>query len=440
MWKWLLIVFVVLAVGCGVGGYFFTQSPQFAEMKKKYAGGGGKKTEVRLEPAVKGNLIRTVSAPGSVEAKTGVKVSAQVSAKIVALPFRVGQDVKKDDVLVRLDSRDLQASLESTQASKLSEQARLAGTEAALDRAKLDLERQRQLAASKDIAPSVLEAAEASFRQAESSYNAVKHSIEITDANIRRATRDLENTVIKSPIDGTVTALYMEVGEQVLGTFSNAGTVILEVADLNVMIVKARVDESTVSPVKEGQHAKVYINMYADRSFEGSVTLVGLKNLTDKDGTRYVEVEILLDTKGDNRLRTGLTANADIDVETMYDVIKVPSQSVVDRRIDELPKEILEGPNANLIDRTKPFTRVVYTIVEGKAKSIPVKAGASDLTHTIISAGIDETAKVVAGPFKVLVDLKDGKEISEESAKKDDDKPKTETTAGAPSSTETKKG
>ncbi|MGE3108021.1 MAG: efflux RND transporter periplasmic adaptor subunit [Phycisphaerales bacterium] len=433
MWKWLLIVFLLLAIGCGVGGYFFVKSPKFAEMKKQFSG-QGKVTEVRLEPVAKGNLVRTVSAPGSVDAKVGVEISAQVSAKIVALPFRVGQDVKKDDVVVRLDSRDLQASLESAQAAKLSEEARLAGAQAALDRAKLDLERQRQLAASKDIPESALEAAEATYRQAESSFNAVKHSIEISDANIRRAMRDLENTVIKSPIDGTITALNMEVGEQVLGTFSNAGTVIMEIADLSVMIVKARVDESTVAPVREGQHAKVFINMYQDRTFEGTVTLVGLKNLQDKDGTRYVEVEILLDTDGDQRLRTGLTANADIDVETMYDVLKVPSQAVVDRRVDELPREVREGPGAGLIDPAKPFTRVVYTIVDGKARANPVKVGPSDLTQTIITAGVQEGVKVVAGPFKVLVDLKDGKDVTEETVKKHDDKSaKPETTAGGSS-------
>ncbi len=439
MWKWLLIVFVVLVLGCGVGGYFFVKSPKFAEMQKQYSG-QGKTTQVRLEPVSKGNLIRTVSAPGSVEAKTGVEISAQVSAKIVALPFTVGKEVKKDEVVVRLDSRDLQASLESAQAAKLSEEARLAGAEAARDRSKLDLERQRQLAASKDIAPSVLESAEAAFRQAESSYNSVKHSIEISEANIRRAVRDLENTVIKSPIDGTVTALNMEVGEQVLGTFSNAGTVIMEIANLNTMIVKARVDESTVSPVKEGQHAKVFINMYQDRTFEGTVTLVGLKNLSDNDGTRFVEVEILLDATGDLRLRTGLTANADIEVETMYDVLKVPSQAVVDRRVDELPKSVLEGPGAALIDRTRPFTRVLYTVVDGKALAVPVKVGSSDLTHTIIAAGIDEGTRVVAGPFKVLVDVKDGKELTEETSKKDDKIAAPATTAGESAVPEGKKG
>ena len=138
MWKWFLLVLIVLAVGCGVGGYFFSKSPKFAEMQKQFSGGGGKATEVRIEKIAKGTLVRAVSAPGSVEARSGVEISAQVSARITALPFRAGQDVRADDVIVRLDSRDLQASLESAQAAKLSEVARLEGVQAQLDRARSD--------------------------------------------------------------------------------------------------------------------------------------------------------------------------------------------------------------------------------------------------------------------------------------------------------------
>jgi HlyD family secretion protein len=410
VWKWVLAVLLVLFLALGVGGFVFMSSPKFAAMRGKF-GNKPKLTEVRLTPAEKGSLVRTVSAPGSIESKTAVKISAQVSAKVTALPFREGDDVKNDDVIVRLDSRDLQANLESAQAQERSEEARLSGAEAALERARQDVERQRALAASRDVAPQVLESAEAAYRQAESSVEATRQSIEITKANIRRAERDLENTTIRSPLDGTITGVNTEVGEQVLGTFNNAGTVIMEIADLTTMIVKARVDESMVAPVKEGQQARVYINMYPDKVFHGEVKLVGLRNILATDGTRYVEVEIALKLEPGDRLRTGLTANVDIEVETLYDVVKVPSQAVVDRRLDDLPKELQESP---LIDKTKPFTRVVFLLQEGKSKAMAVSTGASDLTHTVITQGLEPGTKVISGPFKVLVDMKDGKEVAEE--------------------------
>lgn len=410
MWKWLIGIFLVLVIALGAGGFLFATSPQFAKYRKQFMG-GPKLTKVRLEPANKGTLVRSVSAPGSIESETAVKISAQVSARVTALPFREGEDVKTDDVIVRLDSRDLEASVESVQAQQRGEEARLAGALAALDRAKQDVERQRALTATHDVAPQVLETAESDFRQADSQVQAIKQSIAALSANIRRAQRDLENTTIRSPMDGTITSLTTEVGEQVLGTFQNAGTVIMEIADLTTMVVKARVDESMVAPVKEGQHARVYINMFPDRIFDGEVKLVGLRNISGTDGTRYVEVEIALKLKPGERLRTGLTANVDIEVETLYDVIKVPSQAVVDRRLDDLPAALRDSP---VVDKSKPFARVVFTLIEGKATAIPVSIGASDLTHTVILGGLDAGTPVIAGPFKVLVDIKDGKEVVEE--------------------------
>lgn len=417
MWKWIIGIFVVFALLIGGGGFYLVSS---GKIKNLRLGGPPKLTEVRLEEAKRGTLVRTVSAPGSVESETSVEISAQVSAKVVALPFNEGDDVKKDDVVVRLDSRDLQALLESAQAQQAADEARLAGAEAGLERARQDVERQRALAASKDVAPQVLEAAEAAFLQAQSQVLASQQSIEITKANIRRAERDLENSTIRSPMEGTITVRNIEVGEQVLGTFNNAGTVIMEIADLTTMIVKARVDESMVAPVKTGQHARVYINMFPDRVFDGEVKLVGLRNISANDGTRYVEVEIALKLAPGERLRTGLTANVDIEVETLYDVVKVPSQAVVDRRLDDLPQAIADNP---LVDRTRPFTRVIFVLKDGKASALPVTIGPSDLTHTVILTGLEEKTRIISGPFKVLVDLKDGKEAVEEgTVPKDGDK------------------
>jgi HlyD family secretion protein len=419
VWKWLLGIFLVLVVLCGGGGYFLATSPQFKDMRRGFTG-QKKPVEVRLDKAARGNLTKTVSAPGTIEARTKVEISAQVSSKIIALPFKEGDDVKASDVVVRLDARDLIASLESAQAAKLGEEARLAGAKAALVQARSDRDRQRRLAETNDVSTAALEAAEAEFLRAESSVLASEHSVKIGEANIKRAERDVENAVITSPIDGTITKLNVEVGEQVLGTFNNAGTVMMEIADRSEMLMKARVDESNINPVKAGQSAKVYINSYGDRVFEGVVERVGIQKELDRDNTAYFMVEALVKTPADERLRTGLAANVDIAVETLYDVVKVPSQAVVDRRVDELPKEL---GDSQFIDRNKPFARVVFRLVEGKAKAVPVSVGASDLTHSIILGGLDAGEKIITGPFKVLVDLKDGREVVEEGTLPKDGKP-----------------
>jgi len=373
---------------------------------------GEKQTEVRIGKVLKGNLVKTVNAPGSIEPKTKVQISAQVAARVVALPFREGDNVKAGDVVVRLDSRELLAILESSQASKRSDEARLESARASMMLSEQEVNRQRELAKTGDTARSRLESAESDFLRAKANVEASIHGIAAAEANMQRARKDLENCEIEAPFAGVVTKLNVEVGELVLvGTFNNAGSVIMEIADLNVMIMKARVDEANIAPVKKGQGSRIFINAFKGIEFKGMVDKVGLKRIVDRDGTGYYEVEILVDRPTDTLLRSGLQANADVEVETLYDVLRVPTQAVVDRRVDELPKELAEG---TVIDKTKAFARVIYTIEDGKAKAVPVSSGSSDLTHTVLLAGATENADVIIGPFKVLQELRDGRKVIDE--------------------------
>ncbi|MFN0132830.1 MAG: efflux RND transporter periplasmic adaptor subunit [Phycisphaerales bacterium] len=422
MWKWLLGIFIVLTLACGGGGYFMFASPQGKEMMKKFRP-QERGTEVRIEPVARGDLVRVVSAPGNIEPKTRVQIGAQVSAKITALPFREGDVVKAGDVVVRLDSDDYVASLASAEAGLKQDQARLDGLRAELANLKVELDRVILLWETKDVAKSDFDAAQTRYIQQQATVRAAEHSVEMSEASVTRAKKNLDFTTILSPIDGIITKLNNEVGEQVLGTFNNIGTTVMEIADFSVMLMKARVDEANVAPVRVGQKAIIYLNAYPDKKFSGVVDLVGLKRLTERDGTSYFETQIIVKLgqgeelpKGD-RLRSGYTANADIQVETFADVIRVPSQAVVDRRVDELPKTITDG-NAN-VDTNKVFARIVYAVSDdGKTRAVPVSIGTSDVTHTIVVSGLAGGEKIVTGPFKILTTLKHDQSVAEEGSKK----------------------
>lgn len=411
MWKWLLILAVILLGSCVGSGLYLQKSGKLQELMKSFRP-DLKPTQVRLTKAVKGDLVRTVSAPGQVEPKTKVEISAQVSARIIALPFRENDAVKQGDVVVRLDARDLAALLDSAKASLRSEEARLEGAKASYANAQIELGRKKELLATKDVPQSEVDAAQADFLRAESNLRVAEHSIEIAKANIDRAEKDLDNTTITAPFDGVITKLNAEVGELVVvGTLNSPGSVIMEIADLSTMILKAKVDEANIAPVHHGQKARVYVNAYPDLKLTGSVTKVGLKRQQDTDGTVYFETEILLDKPKELLLRSGLTANADIEVETFRDIIKVPSQAVLDRNVEDLPAGVTRGNP--LIDPAKKFARVVYVMKNGKAEPVPVSVGASDLTSTVIAAGLDDSATVISGPFKVLVSLKHDQLVEE---------------------------
>lgn len=421
--RWLVFIGVVGLAGAGVAAW------QFGWAKKPggpggAAGGEGfgfslgadeKPLEIRSEKAQAGDLVRTISAPGSVEPRTKVQVSAQVLAKVLALPFREGERVRKGDVLVRLDGRDLAAALESSQASLRGQEANLKGAQADEILSKLEFERVKSLF-PRDVTKSQLDTAEANLLRAQSRVLSSQAGIEQARALITRAQKDLENTTITSPIDGLVVKLNAEVGETVVvGTLNNASSIIMEVADLSDMLMKARVDEANIAPVRAGQRGQVLLAAYRDRSIIGTIERVGLKQQVYRDGTSYFEVEIALNKPADLLLGSGLTASAEIEVETFTDVVKVPSQAVLDRRIDDLPKAVTDSP---LVDRAKTVARVVCVVGEdGKVQVRPVKVGASDITSTVILSGISAGERIITGPFRALAELRDAMSVVEEGTK-----------------------
>lgn len=430
MWKWLLIALILVAGMFGAAFYFAHESGVLKKIEEQF-NPKAKALEVKFGAVERGVLVRTIAAPGQVEPKTKVEVSAQVSARIVEMPFDENDVVKKGDVVIRLDDRDLRANVDAANAGLRQEEARLAGARASLTNAEIELKRVQDLVASKDAAAADLDTARLEYSRAESNLRQVEHAIEIARANIQRAEKDLSNAVIAAPFDGVITARNAEVGETVVvGTLNNPGSVIMEIADLSAMLVKARVDEANIAPIKEGQGALIYINAYPNQRFTGKVEHVGLKRMLDRENTPYFEAEVLIDRPGDLVLRSGLTANVDIQVETFAQVLRAPTQAVLDRAVDELPSDVTK--DNPVIEAGKKFTRVVYIDEGGKARPVPVKVGASDDTHTIITNGATEGMKIVTGPFKVLSKLQNAQAITAEKPRKKDDadKPTEPTTAG----------
>ena len=407
-------------------------------------------TVVQIEEVKYGELIEIVSAPGEIEPKTNVEISAKVSARIIKLPYDEGDIVTCGDpnanppvpasVLVRLDSKDLESRLTSAEAGRAAQAAQiqvekaridgqkaaLKGLEASLKQAQRDLQRQKELLESKDISQVTFDQTKLKVDEYQSQYDSsvhqlesaqlnlvvLQHNLEVADAGIAQAREALSHTTITSPIDGVVTRLNAEVGEMVMtGTMNNPGTVIIEVADLSTMLLVAQVDEADVGKIALGQKATVYVQAFPDEEFEGVVDSIALMHSVSSTSTKYFRTEILL--KGDvQKLYSGLTAHVDIETLKHENVITVPSQAVLGRPIDGLPLKIRdECPE---VDKEKTYTPVVYRYIDGKAVVTPVKIGPSNLTHTVILSGISEGDKIVIGPYKVLENLSHDKMIKDE--------------------------
>ena len=449
----IIVVIVFLVVAAGIG----------AAIRYKFKSHSNT-TTVRIENPQRGELIEFVSAPGEIEPKTNVEISAKVSARIIKLPYDEGDTVTCGDpnanppipasVLVCLDSKDLETRLTSAEAGRAaqvaqievekariaSQQANLAGLDVSLQQAERDLERQKGLLESKDIAQATFDQAKAKYDELKSQYEAakhtlesaqlnlevLKHNLEVADAGSEQAREALSHTIITSPIDGVITRLEAEVGEMVImGTMNNPGTVIMEVADLSTMLLVAQVDEADVGKLALGQKATVHVQAFPDEEFYGLIDSIALTHRMSTTGTKYFRTEILL--QGDvKKLYSGLTAHVDIETIKHEDVLNLPSQAVLGAEIDSLPLEIRD--NSPEVDKAKTYSPVVYRYIDGKAVVTPVKIGQSNLTHTIIKSGVTKEDKVVVGPYKVLESIKHDQLIQDEreaQAKKKDAKAAT---------------
>jgi len=423
-----LVVLVAILIMLGVGGAIGLMQIGGPEGLRDRFTPAESATRVIVNSARVSDLRRTINAPGAIEPKQMVQISAEVSARIVALPFGEGDSVREGDVVCRLDAEDLQARLDASESRLRSQESQLTGAKAELELAKLELGRVQELLDSGDVAKTEFDNARARSLQAQSSVAVIEAGIEAARADLRAAKRDLENAVITSPITGRIVNLPVEVGETVLGTFNNQGSLIMEIADLGTVLMQARIDETSVGLVREGQSADVRLLSYGDRVFDGVVERVGLQRRLFSDGTSYVQAEILVTQSDDDLLRTGLTANADIHVQTVRDAVVVPSQAVLDRRVESLPESIRSSP---LIDRLRTFATVVYVMEDGKAVARPVRTGVSDLTDTVILEGLEEGAPVITGPFRVLRDLEDGRAVTDESTSSGTDSDSSSDTTGA---------
>jgi len=415
-----------------------------------------KGAKVRIEQPQHGELIESVSAPGQIEPCTKVEISAKVSARIIELPYDEGDVVTAGkpeatppvpaSVLIRMDAKDLESQLRSAEANRAaqvagvevekariaSQQATIEGLAEALRQARRDMERKKGLLESQDISQSTFdqtqcnvdeqkahyEAAKHTLQAGELSLVVLKHNLEAADARIAQAREALGYTTITSPIDGVVTRVNAEVGELVVtGTMNNAGTVILEVADLSQMLLVAEIDEADISKLKVGQPATVHVQAFDEHEFKGVVDSIALTHRMSQTGTKYFRTEILLQTN-EKQLYSGLTAHVDIETFKHTDILKVPSQAVLGRPVDNLPLEIRE--NSPHVDRDKTYATVVYRFIDDKAVVTPVKIGPSDMTHTIILSGVTENDKIIIGPYKVLQNLKHDQKVRDERQPKKD--------------------
>ena len=344
---------------------------------------GNKEQEVdyRTEKAVRGDIVETVTATGTVNAVTTVLVGTQVSGTINNIYVDFNSPVKKGQLIARIDPATFEAQVAQARANLLAAKANLEKSEATLVDTKRTMERNRELLSKNLIAQSDLDTAETNYETSKAQVSVSKSQVAQTEAALKVAETNLGYTKIISPVDGVVISRNVDVGQTVAASFQTP-TLFTIAEDLTKMQIDASVDEADIGRVASGQDVEFTVDSYPDITFHGNVSQVRNAPISVENVVTY-DVVIKVDNP-ELKLKPGMTANVSIILMKKSGVLKIPNAAL----------------RLNLTEREKgkpmPKGRGVWVLEKGKPQRVSVSTGISDGSYTeLVSGNIREGQEII---------------------------------------------
>ncbi|MBO4317820.1 MAG: efflux RND transporter periplasmic adaptor subunit [Mailhella sp.] len=373
-----LLILLVLAAAAFAGWRYFGLTLPWQEKTQK--------VDYITETAKKGNIRKTVNASGQVQPVEMIDVGAQVSGQIEKIYASLGQQVKKGDLLVTIESTKLQNTL-NTERSKLeSYKAQLNSRQTALVSAKSKYDRVRRLHSQNAASKESLEDATNSYASAQAAVTETEAMIRQAELAVSTAETNLGYTTITAPSDGTVVARLVEEGQTV--NANQTTPTLLQIVDLTSMELDLEISEGDITRVKPGMPVSYTILSEPDRQFRTELSSIDPANTAISDGSSakssagttksssavYYYAKAVVPNP-DGILRIGMTVQASIAVDQARDVLLV-STSVVQRRGRD------------------NFVRVL--LPDGSVEERKVALGLNDGVNVVVTDGLREGDKLIA--------------------------------------------
>ncbi len=365
--------------------------------------GGTKIDPSKLAKVEKGDLAKSVVATGKVEPIIKVEVKSKASGIVKKLLIDAGDRVKKGQLLAQLDKDEIQAQVEQSRAALEAAEASLKGAEADYERAKVDaegpdvplLKRAYERAVGMEkagvVSTSALEDAQKNYEMALNKQNVSKAQLLVLKAKVAQAQgqlgqdkanlaqleEQLSYTDIESPLDGVVLSRDVEMGDAVSSilVLGSSATLVMTLGDTSEVYVKGKVDESDIGKVYLGQPARIKVESFKDKTFNGKVTKISPMGV-EKDNVTTFEVRVSINNPG-GELKAEMTANAEIILEEHKNVLQIPEGALI---YDKDKKASVEIPDPSAKD--------------GK-KKLAVNIGISNGAKTELLGGLKEGDQVV---------------------------------------------
>jgi HlyD family secretion protein len=378
---------------------------------------GPKPTPVEVATVGREDLQAKVTANGKVQAKKKVDISATIPGQIVHLAVKEGDPVTKGQFLLQIDATNPRATARSTEFSMQALTQEQESARATLEQARSDLRRAEENFSSRLIPESEIQRARTAVATAEAAARATDRRVLQARATLEGARDTLSKTTVRSPIDGIVTAKRVEEGEvAVIGIQNSPGTVLLTISDMATVETELEVDETSIPSVKLGQQARVRIDAYPNRTFQGEVTEVGGSPILAATGAANTAIRFLVKVQIKDPppdVKPGLSVQADILTGFRPQALVVPIQALVVRDREKKPGDAASGAPRD--------EEGVFLMESGKARFQPIQTGLLGELSLEVTSGLKGGETLITGPFKSLRSLKPGDPVKVEKPKKDEE-------------------
>lgn len=389
---------------------------------------------VQTDKVARRNLTEIVVSNGKIQPVLQVTISPEVSGEIIDLPVKEGQHVKKGDLLVKIDPDIYIAALNQAKAGYESAIASETSAKANLEKAQADYDRNLELFHRHLLDESDFDQFKVTRDMDKAQVDSAADQVDVQKAAVDSAQASLGYCTIVSPLDGTVSALNSQVGDRVLGTIQNEGTIIMIVSDLTKMEARVDVGEMDVVGISPGQKATLEVDAFKDRKFTGVVTDVASSSQDNnlpggstsgsgsgqtQEATKF-EVRIRINDK--EAFRPGMSVSADIETSYRTNALTVPLASVTTRAVSQKSDPPAKGATNSVAKTTNSIpapgsgpaklTDVVFVVQGDHVKTVPVTIGICDDNYWEITSGLTNGQEIVSGGYKAISrDLQDGSKI-----------------------------
>ena len=389
--KWIIgSVIVVVVVLVAVGVLMATS-------------GGTKIDPTKVATVERGDLAKSVVATGKVEPITKVEIKSKASGIVKKLYVEYGDRVKAGQVLAELDKDEIEAQVRSQKAQLESAESNLHAADADYERSKVDAlgvdvptlkrayDRAKSMAKDGVVSQSALDDAQRAYEMAVNKQSVAQAQVTVNKAKVAQAHADVQKaqatlsqleeqlsyTTIVSPIDGIVLSRDVEVGDAVSSilVLGSSATLVMTLGDTSQVYVKGKVDESDIAKVYLGEPARIKVESFKDKTFDGKVTKISPMGV-EKDNVTTFEVRVSINNPG-GELKAAMTANAEIILDEHKNVLQIPEGAII---YDRDKKASVEMPDPKAKD--------------GK-KKVPVEIGISNGAKTEVLKGLKEKDQVI---------------------------------------------